>query len=183
MTVAHSRYLPGRIAYPLLLAILLSGFVLRVWNLNFGRAGIGSHPRQRSTACFYATTVKLPASWDEFWDAQRSPMNPLWDVQNQRTRSFTYGHLPLYLGVVMGEVFHRAAPVAAAARPPRRGCRPDGARQRRLRCAGRRRTVDDCSLRHADNLPALLAGGAHLWAGRWAAGGGLLSVSRRRRSN
>jgi hypothetical protein len=113
MTTTQLRALPGRVVYPLLLLILISGFGLRVWNLNFDR-GIGSHPDERSTACFYATTVKLPASWDEFWDPQRSPMNPLWDVQNQRTRSFTYGHLPLYLGVVMGEVFHRAAPVAAA---------------------------------------------------------------------
>jgi YYY domain-containing protein len=113
MTAIDSHTLPGRIAYPLLLAILLSGFILRVWNLNFDR-GIGSHPDERSTACFYATTIKLPASWDEFWDPQRSPMNPLWDVQNQQSRSFTYGHLPLYLGVAMGELFHRAAPVAAA---------------------------------------------------------------------
>lgn len=113
MTTPQLRALPGRVVHPLLLLILLAGFGLRVWNLNFDR-GIGSHPDERSTACFYATTIKLPGTWEEFWDPQRSPMNPLWDVQNQRTRSFTYGHLPLYLGVVMGEVFHRAAPVAAA---------------------------------------------------------------------
>ena len=113
MNRTQSRALPGRVVYPLLLLVLLSGFSLRVWNLNFDR-GIGSHPDERSTACFYATTIKLPASWEEFWDPQRSPMNPLWDLQNQRTRSFTYGHLPLYLGVVMGEAFHRVAPIAAA---------------------------------------------------------------------
>ena len=118
MTTIHSRSLSGRVVYPLLLVILLSGFVLRVWNLNFIDSSIGSHPDERSTACFYATTIKLPASWDEFWDPQRSPLNPLWDMQQQRARSFTYGHLPLYLGVAMGEMWHRLAPGAAALGAP-----------------------------------------------------------------
>ncbi len=118
MTTTQSRSLSGRVVYPLLLVILLSGFVLRVWNLNFIDSSIGSHPDERSTACFYATTIKLPASWDEFWDPQRSPLNPLWDMQQQRARSFTYGHLPLYLGVAMGEMWHRLAPGAAALGAP-----------------------------------------------------------------
>jgi len=115
MTKTHS--LPARLVVPLLLVILLGGFVLRIWNLNFDR-GIGSHPDERSTACFYATTIALPSSWEQFWDPQRSPMNPLWDVQQQRPRSFTYGHLPLYVGVLMGDVFHRLAPVAEAIGAP-----------------------------------------------------------------
>ncbi|MCB0067724.1 MAG: hypothetical protein KDD77_11260, partial [Caldilineaceae bacterium] len=101
MTQSSSRQLSRRVVFPLLLIVLLAGFGLRVWNLNFDR-GIGSHPDERSTACFYATTIALPASWDEFRDPQRSPMNPLWDLQQQRPRSFTYGHLPLYMGVAMG---------------------------------------------------------------------------------
>lgn len=92
--------------------LIVAGFTLRVWGINFDQ-GIGSHPDERSTACSYAPAVHLPADWDEFWDPQRSPLNPLWDLGAQRPRSFTYGHFPLYLGVAMGEVFHAAAPVAA----------------------------------------------------------------------
>ena len=95
----------------LLLLILLAGFTLRVWGINFDQ-GLGSHPDERSTACFYAASLRLPASWDEFWDPQRSPLNPLWDLNAQRSRSFTYGHFPLYLGIAMGETMHTLAPVA-----------------------------------------------------------------------
>lgn len=83
----------------------MPGLVLRVWNLNFDQ-GTGSHPDERSTACFYATTMALPTSWAQFWEPHQSPMNPLWDVSRGERRGFTYGHLPLYLGVVMGDVFH-----------------------------------------------------------------------------
>lgn len=96
----------------LLTLLILAGFTLRVWGVNFDQ-GIGSHPDERSTSCFYAATIRLPNSWDEFWDPQRSPLNPLWDLSNQRPRSFTYGHFPLYLGVATGEVMHTLAPVAA----------------------------------------------------------------------
>ncbi len=91
---------------------MIAGFTLRVWGINFDQ-GIGSHPDERSTACSYAPSIRLPASWDEFWDPQRSPLNPLWDLGTQRPRSFTYGHFPLYLGVAVGELFHTVAPVAA----------------------------------------------------------------------
>lgn len=92
----------------------MAGFSLRVWGINFDQ-GLGSHPDERSTSCFYAASIGLPASWDEFWDPQRSPLNPLWDLGNQRPRSFTYGHFPLYLGVAMGQLFHTIAPVAEKA--------------------------------------------------------------------
>ncbi len=114
---AHGRPLSNRLVVPLLLVILISGFTLRVWNINFDR-GIGSHPDERSTACFYATTIALPASWEQFWDPKRSPMNPLWDLSQQRPRSFTYGHFPLYVGVLMGDLFHHLAPLAEALGAP-----------------------------------------------------------------
>ena len=50
----------GRVTWPLLLAILLVGLTLRVWNINFD-SGLGTHPDERSTACFYAPTMRLPA--------------------------------------------------------------------------------------------------------------------------
>ncbi len=95
----------------LLFFIVIAGFTLRVWDINFDQ-GMGSHPDERSTACNYAPSIKLPNSWDEFWDPQRSPLNPLWDISNQQRRSFTYGHFPLYLGVGMGQVMHWLAPTA-----------------------------------------------------------------------
>ena len=99
--------LPGHL---LLVAIVLAGLTLRVWNVNFDR-GIGSHPDERSTACFYAPTIGWPRSWDEFRDPQRSPLNPLWDRAQDRRRSFTYGHFPLYLGVGLGHLLHKLASV------------------------------------------------------------------------
>jgi len=102
--------LPGHV---LLIAIVLAGLTLRVWNLNFDR-GIGSHPDERSTACFYAPTIGWPRSWEEFRDPRRSPLNPLWDRGQERRRSFTYGHFPLYLGVGMGHLLSKLAPVVEA---------------------------------------------------------------------
>ncbi|MCB0129764.1 MAG: hypothetical protein KDD78_02910, partial [Caldilineaceae bacterium] len=97
--------------YTLLVLIVTAGFLLRTWNINFDR-GIGSHPDERSTACFYATTLRLPTSWEEFRDPKQSPLNPLWNVERQERRGFTYGHFPLYVGTAMGELFHGLAPVA-----------------------------------------------------------------------
>jgi YYY domain-containing protein len=107
---SHSDLRPG-VANLLLVIILVAGFLLRAWNVNFDQ-GIGSHPDERSTSCFYATTIRLPDSWEQFLDSQQSPLNPLWDLNRQERRSFTYGHFPLYLGVALGEVFHWLAPLA-----------------------------------------------------------------------
>ncbi|MFN8443194.1 MAG: DUF2298 domain-containing protein [Caldilineaceae bacterium] len=79
---------------------------------------MNSHPDERSTTCNYAASIALPTSWDQFWDPQQSPLNPLWDIQAQRPRSYTYGHFPLYLGVAMGELFHKLAPTASTLGAP-----------------------------------------------------------------
>ncbi len=84
-------------------AVILAGLALRTWNVRFD-GGLNTHPDERSTTCFYAPTVGWPSSVDEFLDPKRSPLNPLWDRHNDRRRSFTYGHFPLYLGVLAGEV-------------------------------------------------------------------------------
>lgn len=101
------------IIYLLLGLALLAGLVLRTWNVRFDD-GIGSHPDERSTACFYAASIAWPSSWDEFRDPTRSPLNPLWNRETQERRSFTYGHFPLYLGIATGEILHLLAPVAEA---------------------------------------------------------------------
>lgn len=106
----QSRLSAG-VAALLMVAIVAAGLLLRVWNVNFDQ-GIGSHPDERSTSCFYATSIHLPASWEQFWNPQQSPLNPLWDVGRQERRGFTYGHFPLYLGVAAGEAMHVASPLA-----------------------------------------------------------------------
>lgn len=105
------------VVYSLLLIILAAGLTLRVWNINFDK-GIGSHPDERSTACFYAPTIQLPDSWAQFWEPAQSPLNPLWNVERQERRSFTYGHFPLYLGVGVAHLFPQLAPLAARLHAP-----------------------------------------------------------------
>lgn len=97
--------------YFLLSLVLIAGFTLRVWNINFDQ-GIGSHPDERSTSCGYAPTIGLPQSWDQFWEPTESPLNPMWDVERQSRRGFTYGHFPLYLGVGLAHLFPDLVPVA-----------------------------------------------------------------------
>lgn len=98
-------------SYTLLGLILLAGLTLRTWNVKFDK-GVGSHPDERSTTCFIAPLIGWPQSWAEFRDPQRSPLNPLWNQHEQRPTKFTYGHFPLYLGVLTGEALHRLTPVA-----------------------------------------------------------------------
>ncbi len=89
-------------------AVILAGLGLRTWNVRFD-GGLNSHPDERSTTCFYAPTIGWPSTLDEFLDAKRSPLNPLWDRQNDRRRSYTYGHFPLYLGILTGELLSSLA--------------------------------------------------------------------------
>jgi len=95
----------------LLALIIIGGLGLRTWNVNFD-AGTGSHPDERSTVCFYAPSIHLPQSWEEFKDPKLSPANPLWDVNQQSRRSFTYGHFPLYVGIAFGNLLNKLAPAA-----------------------------------------------------------------------
>ena len=153
-------------ARTVLLLVVLAGLTLRVWNINFDR-GIGSHPDERSTACFVATTIDLPKSWNEFWDPTRSPLNPLWDRARQEPRKFTYGHFPLYLGVAMSRAWIGGCPGRRRRLVlPAGGDGPHGAGGELVRCAGRGRSRDDCAAGYADHCPALSAG-SRLF-GRWA---------------
>lgn len=109
----NSANLRPRTAALLLFLIVAFGLTMRLWGINFDQGlGMQPHPDERSTACTYAASIALPSSWEEFWDPQQSPLNPLWDRFTQERRSFTYGHFPLYLGVAMGEALHSLAPAA-----------------------------------------------------------------------
>jgi len=112
MIRTHADIRP-RTAALLMLLIVAIGLTLRLWGINFDEGlGMQPHPDERSTACNYAPAIALPATWEEFTDPHKSPLNPLWDRFRQERRSFTYGHFPLYLGVAMGEGLHRLAPTA-----------------------------------------------------------------------
>ena len=96
------------VIYALLGVVMLTGLGLRTWNVNFD-GGLNAHPDEGYTTCGYAPTLAWPSSMDEFLDPQRSPLNPLWDRQNDRRRLFTYGHFPLYLGILTGELLNSLA--------------------------------------------------------------------------
>ena len=99
-----------KMMYALLGVVVLCGLGLRTWNVNFD-SSLNAHPDERSTTCFYAPSIGWPSSFEEFWDPQRSPLNPLWDRETARRRSFTYGHFPLYLGILTGELLSSLAPL------------------------------------------------------------------------
>ncbi|MFZ2360755.1 MAG: DUF2298 domain-containing protein [Anaerolineae bacterium] len=95
----------------LMLLILLAGFVLRVWHIDWADGQL-PHPDERSTVAFYAPSIHLPPDGVSLLDKRQSPLNPLWNVQTEERRSFTYGHFPLYLLVLTANAFHELAPLA-----------------------------------------------------------------------
>ena len=110
---AISRKSTSIVVYLVLGAVMLAGLGLRTWNVRFD-SGLNSHPDERSTTCFYAPTIGWPSSVEEFLDPKRSPLNPMWDRHNERRRAFTYGHFPLYLGILTGELLSALAKPAAS---------------------------------------------------------------------
>jgi YYY domain-containing protein len=71
------------------------------------------HPDERSTVAFYAPSIRWPEAGISPLDARESPLNPLWDVNRQERRSYTYGHFPLYLLVLMAHGLEALAPLAS----------------------------------------------------------------------
>ncbi len=104
----------SRFATPLtLLLILFIGFSLRTFNVDWADGQL-PHPDERSTIAFYAPTIHWPKEPGTFFDPRRSTLNPLWDVQANHRRSYTYGHFPLYVLVASGNLTVKLAPVAEA---------------------------------------------------------------------
>ncbi|MCB0210045.1 MAG: glycosyltransferase family 39 protein [Anaerolineae bacterium] len=95
----------------LLLIILAIAAYLRFYNLNWD-GGIFAHPDERSTVAFYAPTIAWPDSLTDVLDPRRSTLNPFWNVDSQERRSYTYGHFPLYVLVLVAHLFHGLAPLA-----------------------------------------------------------------------
>jgi YYY domain-containing protein len=87
----------------ILLLIVVIGASLRLHNLQWDDGQL-AHPDERSTVYYYALTIDWPQDLETALDPRKSPLNPLWDVQAERHRNYTYGHFPLYalVGVANG---------------------------------------------------------------------------------
>ncbi len=94
-----------------LAAVLLIAAALRCYNITWD-SGKLTHPDERSTVAFYAPTMHWPQDWSTALDPRQSTFNPLWDLNGQQRRSYTYGHFPLYLLTITANLVHSLAPVA-----------------------------------------------------------------------
>lgn len=99
----------SRLIWVLLAFVLVISAASRLYDVKWD-GGIMAHPDERSTVAFYAPTIGWPASLDEALDPHRSPLNPFWDVFAGHRRSYTYGHFPLYVLVLIGNLLHALAP-------------------------------------------------------------------------
>ncbi len=97
--------------YLLLALILLAGFALRTFNVDWADGQL-PHPDERSTIAFYAPTIHWPEDPSLILDVDHSPLNPFNDPGSDRKRSYTYGHFPLYLLVITGHTVPKLVPLA-----------------------------------------------------------------------
>ncbi len=102
--------------YILLALILLAGFALRTYNVDWAEGQL-PHPDERSTIAFYAPTIHWPDDLSILLDKKKSPLNPFIGPDG-RPRSYTYGHFPLYLLAASGDVVTKLAPLAEKAGAP-----------------------------------------------------------------
>ena len=97
--------------YLLLALILLVGFALRTFNVDWADGQL-PHPDERSTVAFFAPTIHWPEDASLILDVDHSPLNPFNDPGSGRKRSYTYGHFPLYLLVITARQTPKLAPLA-----------------------------------------------------------------------
>ena len=99
--ISHLRHRLTR--HVLLIVTLCVGFALRLYGLNWDQ-GYGLHPDERYIT-WVAASIHLPSRLSEVVQAANSPLNPYRRPPGDKgsddsSRSFSYGHLPLYLMVV-----------------------------------------------------------------------------------
>lgn len=103
-----------RLAVVLLITILAIAAGLRFYNLGWDGETF-AHPDERSTVVYYAPTIKWPEEAGAWLDPDRSTLNPFLDINNpDAPRSYTYGHFPLYILVLIANFCHALAPGAAS---------------------------------------------------------------------
>ena len=100
-----------RLVIVVLLLILLAAFALRAFHVDWADGQL-PHPDERSTVAFYAPSIHWPPEGVSPLDKRQSPLNPLWEVNRQERRSYTYGHFPLYLLVLTANGVNKLAPLA-----------------------------------------------------------------------
>lgn len=105
-----SKWLKSKGVWVLLAVIVIVSAALRLYDVQWD-SGIMAHPDERSTVAFYAPTIEWPSSLSEALNPHQSPLNPFWDNFAQHRRSYTYGHFPLYLLVLVGNFLHLLAPL------------------------------------------------------------------------
>jgi 4-amino-4-deoxy-L-arabinose transferase-like glycosyltransferase len=98
---ALARRHPRLAVYLLLLVVVLAGWALRLYGLDWDQ-GFGVHPDERYIT-WVASSLHFPGELQD-WRPIRNGLNPytwLADGQSPQARAFSYGHLPLYLLFLM----------------------------------------------------------------------------------
>jgi len=108
----YQRIAP-RFSDVLLAIILLLALYLRTYNVMWDDGQL-AHPDELSTVAFYAPTIHWPEHLGDILKPHQSTLNPLWDVNANHRRSYTYGHFPLYLLVLTANAVKHLAPLADA---------------------------------------------------------------------
>jgi len=93
-----------------LAAVLLSAAALRLYNVNWDDLH-HVHPDERWIS-MVASDITWPENFKDILDPRKSTLNPLWIAQDNTTRNYAYGHLPLYLLVLAANLVTHFAPLA-----------------------------------------------------------------------
>jgi hypothetical protein len=84
----------------LLVLVLLIGFVLRIWGIDWDQY-THLHPDERFLT-MVETDMQIPHSLGQYFDSATSPLNP-YNTKTAQT-NFAYGTMPMFLTKISGEV-------------------------------------------------------------------------------
>lgn len=90
--------------------VLLSAAALRLYNVNWDDLQ-HVHPDERWIS-MVASDIAWPENFKDILDPRMSTLNPLWIPRDNAARNYAYGHLPLYLLVLVANLVTRFAPLA-----------------------------------------------------------------------
>ncbi len=93
-----------------LAVVLLSAAALRLYNVNWDDLQ-HVHPDERWIS-MVASDITWPENFKDILAPRTSTLNPLWIPQDNTRRNYAYGHLPLYLLVLVANLVTHFAPLA-----------------------------------------------------------------------